>query len=74
MFERQFLGRLLHLYLRQLYLERPNNEVSKRYITISRRNESCLLPSKRGGVASVGTSASSADAMVRVRLEEPGVF
>ena len=74
MFERRFLGRPPRLYLRQLYLKVPNNMFSKRYITISRRNKSCLLPSERGGVASVGTSASSAAAMVRVRLEEPGVF
>ena len=66
MFERQFLGRLPGLYLRRLYHGVPNNMISKRCIIISRRNESCLLPSERGGVAFVGASASGAGAIVRI--------
>ena len=66
MFERQFLGCLPHLYLRQLYLKMPNNVINKGCIIVSRGNKGCLLPSERGGVASVGASASGADAIVRI--------
>ena len=74
MFEKRFLGCLPHLYLRQLYLKMLNNVISKGCIIVSKGNKSCLLPSERGGVASVGASAFGADAMVRISLEEPGVF
>ena len=64
MFEKQFLGCLPRLYLRQLYLKMPNNVISKGCIIVSKGNKSFLLPSERGGVASVGASASGADVMV----------
>jgi hypothetical protein len=66
MFEKRFLGCLPRLYLRQLYLKMPNNMISERCIVVSRGNKSCLLPSKRGGVASVGASVSGAGAIVRI--------
>ena len=66
MFEKQFLGCLPRLYLRQLYLKMPNNVISNGCIINSKGNKSCLLPSERGGVASVGASASGADAIVRI--------
>jgi hypothetical protein len=36
--------------------------------------KSYSLPSEREGEATIETSASGADAMVRVRLKEPRVF
>ena len=65
MFEKQFLGCLPRLYLRQLYLKMPNNVISKGCIIVSKGNKSCLLPSERGGVASVGVSAFGADTMIK---------
>jgi len=65
MFEKQFLGCFPRLYLRQLCLKMPNNVISKGCIIVSRGNKSYLLPSERGGVASVGASASGADVMIR---------
>jgi hypothetical protein len=50
------------------------DKVSKKCITISRRGKSYSSPSEQGGEAYAEASASSADAMVRVPLEEPGVF
>ena len=66
MFEKQSLGYLPHLCLRQLYLKMLNNVINKGCIIVSRGNKGCLLPSERGGVASVGASASGADAIVRI--------
>ena len=66
MFERQFLGCLPRLYLQWLYLKMPNSVISKGCIIVSRGNKSQLLPSERGGVASVGASVSDADVMVRI--------
>ena len=74
MFEKQFLGRLPRLYHRQLYLKMPNNVISKGCTIVSKGDKSCLLPSERGGVASVGALASGADVMVKTWLEEPWVF
>ena len=64
----------LHPYLRQLCLSMPSDKVSEKCIAISRRGKSYSSPSERGGEAYAETSASGADAMVRVRLKEPGVF
>ena len=74
MFGRQSPGCYPHQYLRQLCLSMPSDKVSKKCITISRRGKSYSSPSERGGEAYAETSASGADAMVRVRLKEPGVF
>ena len=74
MFEGQSPKFHLHPYLRQLCLSMPSDKVSKKCITISRRGKSYSSPSERGGEAYAETSASGADVMVRVRLEEPEVF
>ena len=74
MFEGQSPGCHLHPYLRQLCLSVPNDKVCEKCIMISGEGESYSLPSERGEEATIETSASGADAMVRVRLEEPGVF
>ena len=74
MFGEQSPGRHLHPYLRQLCLSVPNDKVCEKCIMISGEGESYSLPSERGGVASAGTSAFGADAMVGVLLEEPEVF
>jgi len=47
---------------------------SKKFIIISGESEIYSLPSEQGGETSSETSASGADAMVKVRLEEPGIF
>ena len=41
---------------------------------VRKKSKRCLLPSEQGGVASVGTSASGADVMAKVWLEEPWVL
>ena len=74
MFGRQFPEPHLHPYLRQLCLNMPNDKVGKKCITNRGKGKSYVLPSERRGEASAETSASSADAMVRVRLEGAGVF
>ena len=74
MFEKQFFGCLPRLYLQQLHLKMLNNVINKGCIIVSKGNKSCLLPSERGGVASVGALASGADVMVKTWLEEPWVF
>ena len=43
----------------------PNGIISKMEIIIRKKNESYLLPSDEEETASVGTSASSADAIVK---------
>ena len=60
-----FLGCLPRLYLRQLYLKMTNNVISNGCIIVGKGNKSCLLPSERGGVASVGASTFGADVMIK---------